>query len=403
MTPLSRYRRFGADPPFGDPRRAHGTRFEGYYWRLTDVARGRVAIVLCGISRDALGAWAVVALASHPDGLVRSALIPAASVSFHDLAVRAGAALTASAEGLRVDLGEGARLELRFEGRREWEGVFGGIGPAQVVPGLPQYWHPHLLGGRVVGSGWDGAVVYAEKNWGPRFTEHWWWGQATGFAGADACAAFAGGRVLGGAPTSVVVRLEDRVVRLAPPFAALTTAVGEAGWRIRARSPRWTVELEGSASGSPVVLPVPVPEERRVVDRSQQYLAGSLRVRVSRGRRGSCGRGTWLGRRSPDSSAGSRARKRTPRSYPARRSPAPSARRTATANGSAPTSRSNGPITVHSAFNRARATPSTGSTRASLTSVEQPSSPRSAQCANNTRTVPRPSQERNASGPSSRG
>ena len=24
--------------PFGDPRRAHGTPFEGYYWRLTDAA-----------------------------------------------------------------------------------------------------------------------------------------------------------------------------------------------------------------------------------------------------------------------------------------------------------------------------------------------------------------------------
>ena len=127
--------------------------------------------------------------------------------------------------------------------------------------------------------------MYAEKNWGPRFTEHWWWGQAQGFPGADACVAFAGGRVLGGAPTSVVVRVEDRVLRLAPPFARVVTAVGETGWRVRARSVRWTVELEGAAAGSPAVLPVPVPGERRVVDRSQQYLAGSLRVRVWRGRR----------------------------------------------------------------------------------------------------------------------
>jgi len=283
VTPLSSYRRTGADPPFGDPRRAHGTRFEGYYWRLT--AADRVAIVLCGVCRDAVGAWAIVALATHPDGLVRSRVEPLASVSFGELGVRAGSSLSASAEGLRLDLGEGARLELRFEERVEWGGVFGGIGPAQVVPGLPQYWHPHLLGGRVVGSGWDGAVVYAEKNWGPRFTEHWWWGQAQGFPGADACVAFAGGRVLGGAPTSVVTRVEDRVLRFAPPFARVVTAVGEAGWRVRARSPRWAVELEGAAVGEPAVLPVPVPEDRRVVDRSQQYLAGTLRVRVWRGRR----------------------------------------------------------------------------------------------------------------------
>ena len=29
------YRALGADPPFGDPRRAHGIGFEGYYWRFT--------------------------------------------------------------------------------------------------------------------------------------------------------------------------------------------------------------------------------------------------------------------------------------------------------------------------------------------------------------------------------
>jgi hypothetical protein len=284
VTPLSWYRRSGADPPFGDPRRAHGTRFEGYYWRLTDAAAGRVAIALCGVCRDAAGPWAIVALAT--DGIVRSRLEPLAEVSFRGVDVRAGTSLSASAEHLRADLGPDARLELRFEERVEWpRRAFGGIGPAQIVPGLPQYWHPHLLGARVTGSGWDGASAYAEKNWGPRFTEHWWWGQAQGFAEADACVAFAGGRVLGGAPTAVVVRLEDRVLRLAPPFAALTSAVGEAGWRVRARSARWSVELEGEAAGAPAVLPVPVPEERRVEDRSQQYLAGRLSVRLRRGRR----------------------------------------------------------------------------------------------------------------------
>jgi Tocopherol cyclase len=284
VTPLAWYRRTGADPPFGDPRRAHGTRFEGYYWRLTDAAAGRVAIVLCGVCRDATGPWAIVAYAA--DGLVRSRIEPLAEVSFSSVDVRAGTSLSASTEHLRVDLGADAQLELRFEERVEWPArAFGGVGPAQIVPGLPQYWHPHLLGARVVGAGWDGATAYAEKNWGPRFTEHWWWGQAQGFPGADACVAFAGGRVLGGAPTSVVVRVEDRVLRLSPPFAGVVTAVGEAGWRVRARSPRWTVELEGAAVGAPAVLPVPVPDERRVVDRSQQYLAGTLSVRVWRGRR----------------------------------------------------------------------------------------------------------------------
>ena len=133
MTPLSAYRRTGADPPFGDLRRAHGTRFEGYYWRLTDAPAGRVAIALCGVCRDARGPWAVVALASHPGGLVRSAVVPSASVSFDGPAVTAGSALSASAEHLRVDLGADARLELRFEERVGWpRRVFGGVGPAQV-------------------------------------------------------------------------------------------------------------------------------------------------------------------------------------------------------------------------------------------------------------------------------
>jgi hypothetical protein len=283
VTPLSAYRRSGADLPFGDPRRAHGTRFEGYYWRLTDVAAGRVAIALCGVCRDAVGPWAVVALATS-DGLVESRLEPVAEVSFDGFGVRAGVSLSASADSLRVNLGMG--LDVRIEQPVGWgRRGFGGTGLAQIVPGLPQYWSPWLLGGRAAGPGWDGAVVYAEKNWGPRFTEHWWWGQAQGFPGADACVTFAGGRVLGGAPTAAVVRVEDTLLRLAPPFARMVTAVGEAGWRVRARSPRWQVEIEGDGAGAPAVLPVPVPGERRVEPRSQQYLTGRLRVVVRRGRR----------------------------------------------------------------------------------------------------------------------
>jgi hypothetical protein len=293
VAPTTRYRRTGADLPFGDPRRAHGTRFEGYYWRVTDVARERVAIALCGVCRDAEGAWAIVALA-FSGGRVQSRIEPLAEVSFQSVDVRAGPSLSASSEHLHVDLGPQARLQLRIEERLEWpRRVFGGIGAAQIVPGLPQYWHPHLLGGRVRGGEWAGAVVYAEKNWGPRFTEQWWWGQAQGFPGADACVAFAGGRVLVGAPSAVVVRLEDRVLRLSPPFARTVSAVGEAGWRVRARSPRWDVTVEGEATEAPAVLPVPVMGERRVEPRSQQHLRGRLHVTVRR-----AGRVWWSGESS---------------------------------------------------------------------------------------------------------
>jgi hypothetical protein len=295
---LEAYRRTGADPPFGDPRRAHGVRFEGYYWRFTDAPAGRVVIVLCGLSHDAAGRWALVALAAHPEGIVRSALVPVARADRHALGIEAGDVLRGSADSLHVDLGPEARLDVALRDARPWpHRAFGGIGPAQVVPGLPQYWHPHLLGARVEGSArlgdaavdLSGATAYAEKNWGPAFTEHWWWGQAQGFGAADACVAFAGGRIavgpVGAAPTSVVLRVEDRLLRLAPPLARMTAAVGEAGWRVRARSARHGLEIEGEAAGSPAVLPVPVPGRREVEDRSRQYLAGRLSVTLRRGRR----------------------------------------------------------------------------------------------------------------------
>src|SRR3954469_23794873 len=101
---LEAYRRAGADPPFGDPCRAHGVAFEGYYWRFTDLAAGRVVIVLCGVTADAAGPWAVVAVAAHPEGLVRSQLVPVARADPHRLGVEAGEVLRGSAEALRVDL-----------------------------------------------------------------------------------------------------------------------------------------------------------------------------------------------------------------------------------------------------------------------------------------------------------
>jgi len=295
---LDLYRRTGADLPFGDPRRAHGVPFEGYYWRFTDVMAGRVVIVLCGVTRDAAGQWAVVALAAHPEGLVRSQLVPDARADPEGLGVEAGAVLRGTGEGLQVDLGPDARLDAVLREPRPWpRRAFGGIGPAQLAPGLPQYWHPHLLGARIAGElrlggaavDLGGATAYAEKNWGPAFTEHWWWGQAQGFRAADACVAFAGGRIalgsLRAAPTALVLRVEDRMLRLAPPAARMTAAVGTSGWRVRARSARHAVDLEAEAVGAPAVLPVPVPGERRVEDRSHQHLAGRLRVSVRRGRR----------------------------------------------------------------------------------------------------------------------
>lgn len=297
---IAAYRRTGADLPFGDPTRAHGVGMEGYYWRFTDVGAGRVVIVLCGFCAADDGDWAVVALAAHPDGVVRHAIVPRAAARFDAFGVRAGSALEAAADRLRLDLGPGARLDVSLDRRRPWpHRLLGGLGPAQTVPGLGQYWHPHLLGSAVRGSAelddrrvsLDEATAYAEKNWGSAFAEHWWWGQAHGFDDPEVCVAFAGGRVAlplaTVAPTAVVVALADEALRLAPPLAQTTASVGADAWHVRARQGRVTVRVDadGGAHPSATLLPVPVVSERRVVLRSRQLLAGRLHLEVRRGRR----------------------------------------------------------------------------------------------------------------------
>ncbi len=297
---LAAYRRSGADLPFGDPRHAHGVGMEGYYWRLTDVEAGRVVIAFCGLCSAPGGSWALVALASHPEGVVRHAIVGGASGAFDALGVRAGDVLQATRDRLRVDLGPTARLDVSLDNHRPWpRRMLGGLGLAQVVPGLGQYWHPHELGARVSGGielgaqrlSLEGATAYAEKNWGTAFARQWWWGQAHGFPEPDVCVAFAGGRVtlpVGPvAPTAVVVSLGDRVLRLAPPLARTVAAVGADDWRVHARQGRVTVSIEGTAGArsTPAHLPVPLPLERRVELRSRQLLAGELHLEVSIGRR----------------------------------------------------------------------------------------------------------------------
>ena len=60
---------------------------------------------------------------------------------------------------------------------------------------------------------------------------------------------------------------------------------GGGAWRVRARSARFAVELEGEATEPALRLPVPIPAERRLEPRSDHHLRGRLRVAVRRGRR----------------------------------------------------------------------------------------------------------------------
>jgi Tocopherol cyclase len=278
---------------------------EGYYWRFWDAAAGRSVIALCGVCRAADGVWAVVALAAHPGGFVRWEVAERAWADPHGFGVKAWATAAGSPaaasepppvfsggpDRLAVDLGPDARLEASFAAREGWpRRAFGAIGIAQVAPGLPQYWQPMLLGARVTGTARLGGEqlsglgdVYVEKNWGGAFPAEWWWGQA-GFGGG-ALAAFAGGRLRGPlAASAVVVRAGGEVLRFAPPGAAVIAQAGGGEWRLRGRSARHRVLVEGEGTVAHM-LPVPVVAERRAVLRSEHHLAGRLRVRVLRGTR----------------------------------------------------------------------------------------------------------------------
>jgi hypothetical protein len=299
---MSAYRATGADPPFGDPRRAHdGVAMEGYFWRFSHAATGRVVVALCGVNRAPDGHWATVALAGHPGAFLREAAVMTASADPRRLGATAGDVFAGDRHRVRVDLGADARLDVTLHDLHGWtRRPFGGVGAAHAIPGLSQYWHPHVLGGRVEGRATlgDDAIdlagfdVYAEKNWGRGgFPERWWWGQAQGFDRPDVCVAFAGGELALGpvrrgrmTASALVVRLDDQLIRLGQPLLSPVRADVAAGrWHLRARGPVWQVEVTATAAdGAEHVLPVPLPEQRRNVGAARQHLAGRLEVEVRR-------------------------------------------------------------------------------------------------------------------------
>jgi tocopherol cyclase len=285
------YRQTGADVPFGDPLPSHGSEMEGWFWRVTDSASGRVVVALCSVNQHAEGDWATVAVGLHPGGFLRTAALGAARAERSQFALSAGtapeAAVTASADRLQIDLDD-VHLDLRFADQYVWPKAFGGGGLFSAIPFLTQYWHPYRLGGTATGtvgfggahSSFDDATLYAEKNWGPGFPERWWWGQAHDFGGADVSVAFTGGLLQIGPIRRdvglVVVRLGDRLIRIAPP-APVRSRIGEERWTIRARSPRYQIDLNGDAAGlTPHALPVPLLAERRNVGAAVEHLAGRL-------------------------------------------------------------------------------------------------------------------------------
>jgi hypothetical protein len=203
---------------------------------------------------------------------------------------------TVGTDRVRFELGD-LRLNMEIRDPITWPKAFGGGGIFSAIPFLNQYWHPYYLGGRASGSveygneswAFDGAKVYAERNWGAGFPLRWWWGQAHDFSGADVCVAFSGGLLSLGPiardVNGIVVRLGRKVIRMTPPVL-VRSQIGDNQWFLRGRSPRYEIEIEGDGRHLPPhVLPVPLPAERRNIDTDFEHLGGRLRLTVrERGR-----------------------------------------------------------------------------------------------------------------------
>ena len=353
---LAAYRATGADSLLSDPARAHGVPLEGYFWRIVHPPSGVVVVALGAVCRNAGGSWGLATLAAHPGGFSRTVLTQTATASEDAFGLRAEAALRGDAQAITVDLGPDARLDVTLHDPVPWPRRGGALGAAHAIPGLPHYWHPVLLSARVdgrvraagVAQDLDGAVAYAEKNWGSGFPGRWWWGHAASFDDPGVSVSFAGGHVplLGGtvAPTAVVLRLGGRVIALAPPLARTRVALGADSWRLRTRAPGMSVEISGEGAGArPHELLVPVPGAGSAELRSRQHLAARLELTGAARTAAAVRRPVEPGR----AGAGRPAQRR-------------SARRATTLSGSLATSGSKRPISVHSAFSRIAEARSTG-------------------------------------------
>jgi len=288
------YRRTGADVPYGNPLPSHGTEMEGWFWRVTDEDAGRALIALCSVNRQPAGDWSTAAVGVHPGLVVRSGALGNAQALQSPFSVSAGddsGNFTVSTDRVRFELGD-LRLNMEITNRIAWPKAFGGGGVFSAIPFLNQYWHPYCLGGRASGTveygseswSFDGAKVYAERNWGKGFPLRWWWGQAHDFGGDDVCVAFSGGLLSLGPiardVNGIVVRVGKKVIRMTPPVL-VRSEVGDNQWLIRGKSRRYEIELVGDGRHLPPhVLPVPLPAQRRNIDTDFEHLGGRLHCTV---------------------------------------------------------------------------------------------------------------------------
>ena len=292
---IHRYRRTGADVPYGNPLPSHDTEMEGWFWRVSDEASGRALIALCSVNRHPDGDWSTTAVGVHPGLTVRSAALPGPRARHTPFSVTAGndqaGNFSIGADRVHFELDD-LTLDMEFRDRVLWPKAFGGGGVFSAIPFLNQYWHPYYLGGRAsgtvtyAGESWsfDNAKLYAERNWGKGFPLRWWWGQAHDFGDADVSVAFSGGLLSLGPiardVNGVVVRVGTTVIRMTPP-TLVRSEIGDNRWRIWGKSRRYEIELDGDGTHLPPhVLPVPLPGERRNIDTDFEHLGGRLRCTV---------------------------------------------------------------------------------------------------------------------------
>lgn len=301
------WRATGAELPGGDLVAARGISMDGWFWRITDPASGRVVLALAGLNTPRQGdPWGIVGIAADPARSLTTATLPSVAGDERGLRVQMRGEeghFHATRQELQARLGS-TSLELRFDRLDEWQGRLGGSDVFGMVPRLNQYWHPWVLGGSASGvfddgsTRWefDGAQVYAEKNWGRGgFPVQWWWGQAQGFSDPTACVAFGGGRIHLGRPgrdarlttevTALVLRTPDgEQVRLGNPGTSPVTAqVGDGHWRLRGRSRRWQLEVDAYCPlAEAFVLPVPLVEQGRLAPGALEAQLGELQVTARR-------------------------------------------------------------------------------------------------------------------------
>lgn len=134
------YRRTGADLPFGDPLPSHACEMEGWFWRVTDAASGRVVVALFSVNRHPDGDWSTAAVALHPGDVVRAAALNEANAENSPFELTAGSTTDstfyATVDDLRVDLDE-VKVRLRCADSVGWPNALGGGGIASSVPSQP--------------------------------------------------------------------------------------------------------------------------------------------------------------------------------------------------------------------------------------------------------------------------